>query len=206
MKKLTIKLSVTALCLLLSVINQGAFIKAQSFNVGSTVVNVGVGFLSSIGYYSGSGVSRTPVLSLTGEYGIAKLGPGIVGAGIALGFQSASYTYNYDPYYYKEKWSTTLFGLRGTYHPDFLNTDKYDVYAVFQLSFDHFGYKFTSNDPAYNRYGFGGNSLSSYVRPYILVGGRYYFNKNIGVFAELGYDISFLKLGLAIKFDKAAKK
>ena len=175
---------------------------AQSFNEGSIAVNGGIGILSSINYYAGYTIKRTPVISVSAEYGVKKIGPGILGLGLAFGYQSASYTDNAGSYYYKDKWTTTLFGLRGTYHPDFLNTDKYDVYGVLQLSFDHFGYSFTTNDPYINSNLYGQNTLSSYVRPYFLLGGRYYVSKNFGVFSELGYDISYLKLGITLKFDK----
>jgi hypothetical protein len=33
----------------------------------------------------------------------------------------------------------------------------------------------------------------------VFVGGRYYFTDNIGAFAELGYGISILNLGLCVK-------
>lgn len=174
---------------------------SRSFNKGTVAINAGIGIIGSIHYY-GSGVKRSPVYSFTGEYGILKLGPGILGGGIAFGFQSASYTANYGSYYYKDKWSTVMFGLRGTYHPDILNGEKYDLYGIVQLSFNHFGYSFTTNDPYYNSYLYGASSLSSYIRPYLMVGARYYFTKNFGVYSELGYDIALLKLGITLKFDK----
>jgi hypothetical protein len=31
----------------------------------------------------------------------------------------------------------------------------------------------------------------------LFVGGRYYFNQHIGVFAELGYGVAWLNLGVA---------
>jgi hypothetical protein len=33
-----------------------------------------------------------------------------------------------------------------------------------------------------------------------IVGGRYYFKDNIGAFAEIGYDLAWLKVGAAFKF------
>jgi hypothetical protein len=201
MKKFGIKPAIFFLLFLITSSN----IHGQNYKEGSIVVNAGIGILSSINYYTGFGVKRTPVLSFTGEYGLMKLGPGILGVGLAFGYQSASYTYDAGIYYYKDRWTTTMFGARATWHPDILNSDKYDVYGIAQLSFDHFGYRFTSNDPYYDRYSYGSSSLSSYVRPYLMVGARYYLSKNFGVFSELGYDISYLKLGLVIKFDAQKK-
>ncbi len=186
------------------VVNNTSFL-AQSFDKGTVAINAGVGFFSSIGYYSGSGVTRTPVISLSGEYCVDKVGPGTLGIGLAFGYQSAAYTYNYGGYYYKDRWATTLFGLRGTYHPEVLNSEKYDVYGAIQLSFDHFGYSFSTNDPYYNSVLYGRNTLSNYVRPYFILGGRYYFTNTIGAFAEIGYDISYLKLGLTIKINTSTE-
>jgi hypothetical protein len=197
-KRLLLRLIVA--CLLVG----NATAQSQPFQEGTTVINAGFGVLSSIGYYSG--VSRSPVLSLSGEYGVKKLGPGILGLGLAIGYQSASYSLNSGPYYYKDKWATTIFGIRGTYHPDFLCDEKYEVYGVLQLTFDHFGYKFSSNDPYYNTNLYGRSNLSNSIRPYLMIGGRYYFTKSFGAFAELGYDISYLKLGLCLAFNKSASE
>lgn len=202
-----IKNRIATLCLIaLFCLGNRSGAQAQSFGEGTIAVNAGIGLFSSIGYYAGSGIHRTPVISLTGEYGITRLGPGVLGGGLAFGYQSASYTYNTSsPYYYKDKWATTLFGLRGTYHPDFLQDENYDVYGVVQLSFDHFGYSFSTNDPYYNSatYVYGRSAVNSYVRAYLLVGGRYYFTKNIGVYGELGYDIAYVKFGLTLKFGES---
>jgi len=181
---------------------QPSMILAQGFDKGSIAINAGVGFIGTIHYY-GSGVKRTPAFCFAGEYGIMKLGPGVLGGGIAFGYQSASYTYNYGSLYYKDKWTTTMFGLRGTYHPDFLKTDKYELYGIVQLSITHFGYTFSSNDAYLNNYNYGNNSLSTSFHPYLMVGAKYFFTKNFGVYSEFGYDISLIKVGITLKFDQA---
>jgi hypothetical protein len=188
--------------------------KAQnSFGVGTSAINLGVGFGYSFGYY-GSSVSSTPVISGSYEYGAVRLGPGTLGLGVQIGYQGASYSYSeYDPYYYyyygipggtytySYTWTTTLFGIRGMYHPDFVNGKKYDLYAGIQLSYDHVSSSFSTNDPYYSQYGGVANSsVGSSFYPYIIIGGRYYFTDNIGVWAELGYSLAYLNLGLSIKF------
>ena len=168
----------------------------KSFDKGTSVINLGVGFGYSIGY--GSGSSSSPVISGTYEYGVAKAGPGVIGVGLALGYQGSSYTYSDYQYTYKERWTTSAFGLRGTYHPDFCNGKKYDVYGVLQLTYYNYGYSYSSN-PVNPYYQFR-SSLNNGLGLGILVGGRYYFTDNIGAFLELGYDISYLKLGVSFKF------
>lgn len=182
---------------------QSSKLTAQTFDEGSIAINAGIGFISTVRYLGLSGVHRTPALCLSGEYGIIKLGPGILGGGIAFGYQSASYTSNYGAYYYKDKWSTTMIGLRGTYHPDFLKTDKAELYGIVQLSITHFGYTYSSNDPYLNNYEYGDHSLNTSFHPYLMIGAKYYFTKNFGVFSELGYDISLIKAGITFKFGKA---
>jgi hypothetical protein len=195
-----------SLAFLLPVIDSNYALKAQKFEKGTIAINAGVGILSSVHYYVGylAGGKRSPVMSLSGEYGFMKLGPGVMGLGFAFGYQSASYTDNLGGYYYTDKWTTTMFGARATYHPDFLNSEKYDVYGIAQLSFDHFGYRFSTNDPDYGLYYgsslYHSNSLNSYIRPYLMVGARYYFTKNFGVFSEIGYDLSYVKAGITLNF------
>lgn len=57
----------------------------------------------------------------------------------------------------------------------------------------HLGY---SNNNAASSYDYGSTGATSGL----FVGGRYYFKPSIGVFAELGYDHTYLKAGLAVKF------
>jgi hypothetical protein len=202
MKKSKINLSIISLVILFLFTGKNNLLDAQIFDKGTIAVNAGIGVISTIRYYPGVSVSRTPVFAFSGEYGIMKLGPGVIGGGIAFGFQTASYTQDYFSYFYKYKWSTTMFGLRGTYHPDFLKGKKYELYGIVQLSITHYGYSFTTNDPFLNSYQYGDHSLSTSFHPYLMIGAKYYFTKNFGVYSELGYDISLIKIGITVKFDK----
>jgi hypothetical protein len=201
MKRSKMKLSVIGLIMLFLLAGKDATMNAQIFDKGTIAVNAGIGVISTIRYFPGVSVSRTPVFAFSGEYGIMKLGPGVIGGGIAFGFQTASYTQDYYSYFYKYKWSTTMFGLRATYHPDFLRGEKYELYGIVQLSINHYGYTFTTNDPFLNSYIYGDHSLNTSFHPYLMVGAKYYFTKNFGVYSELGYDISLIKIGLTLKFD-----
>ena len=107
----------------------------------------------------------------------------------------AHYGRNYGGY----KWSYNFIyaGARGSYHfGELLETsDKFDPYAGISLGFRFASYKDT--------YGY----TSDYYNPYnsglymgIHVGGRYYFTDKIGGFAEVGYGVSALRLGVTAKF------
>lgn len=88
--------------------------------------------------------------------------------------------------------------VRGTYHYDLLQNGKVDTYAGVSLGARIENYKDT-----YDSEFLGGPYNNSYggarVEGGIFIGGRYYFTDTIGAFAEAGYDMSYLKLGLSAK-------
>ena len=174
------------------------FANAQGFKEGTNVLNLGLGLGYAYTYYSSA--STTPVLSASFEHGVAKLGPGTVGVGAILSYQGSSYSVTDGFGTWKESWNTTYFAVRGTWHPDVLNTDKYDVYGALQLGYVHFGYSYSGTGFYSGASNTGGSSLNSGLALGLAVGGRYYLSKSIGLFGELGYDISYLKVGASIKF------
>lgn len=170
--------------------------QAQSYTTGTNALNLGVGFGYSIAYGGGT---ATPVLSASFEHGFAPLGPGIVGGGAVFSYQGNSWSWT-DGYgdSYHEKWRTMLFGIRGTWHPDVLVGDKYDVYGGVQLGYYHYAWTYTESGPYVSNYHYE-NPLNSHIGIGLVAGGRYYFTNAIGIFGEVGYDISYLKLGLTVK-------
>jgi len=94
-----------------------------------------------------------------------------LGVGAYVGFAStAGYTFIYP-------------GVRGALHYQFV--DKLDTYAGLMLAMRLWsGY---------------GHSYNDLILPFYL-GGRYYFTDKIGAFAELGYGIAYLQLGVSFKF------
>jgi hypothetical protein len=185
----------------------GSAVQAQTYGIGTNVVNLGVGFGYSRSYYSGlyGSSSTTPVLNASFEHGMKELGPGTFGIGAAFSYQGSKWSYN-DSYgdQYKETWKTMFFGIRGTWHPDFLVTDKYDVYGGVLIGYYHYGYTYTATGPYASQYNYS-NPSNGAVGFGAFVGGRYYFTNSIGAFAEIGYDISYLKIGLSFKFGAAAE-
>lgn len=204
MKKLILSLAV--LC---GLAFSGTTAHAQTYGIGTNVVNLGIGFGYSHSYYTGiyGSSSSTPVIAASFEHGMKELGPGTLGLGAAFSYQGSKWTYD-DTYgdHYSETWKTSLFAVRGTWHPDFLVTDKYDVYVGLQLGFYHYGYTYTASGPYVSQYNYNSNPSSGGLGYAGFVGGRYYFTDNIGAFAEIGYDISYLKFGLAFKFGSAEAK
>lgn len=164
------------------------------YHVGTNVASVGIGLGSSLaGYTYGS---QTPAISLQYERGLWNAGPGVISLGAYLGFKGYSYNYNDFGYPYSEKWNYTIVGIRGAYHFTGIKTKNFDLYAGIMLADNILKYSFTYNGGP----GTAPGSYGSSTGFSLFVGGRFYFTNNIGAFAELGYGISYLTLGVCLKF------
>lgn len=181
---------------------------AKCFDESSKVINLGVGFWGGNYYRYGKGggysYGRSPALSLSYEQALPKkIGPGLLGLGVYLGYQTFysrynDWYYNGNQYYYKHNWTHMFVAARGAYHADALTTDKGELYfgAVLGLRFQKYSYESNNLD---NRE-FELRERSVYPGYSLFVGGRYYLTDNIGLFAELGYGISYLTAGVSLKF------
>jgi hypothetical protein len=164
---------------------------SQLFLKGSKALNLGVGL--GLGYgYGLSGLHSTPAMSASFEYGVAdNIGPGTIGVGGMVGYKS----YGWKSGGYKGSWSNIMVSARGTYHYDVFENPKLDTYAGISLGIRHERYSDNAGTDIYYS-----KTSASYITSGIFVGGRYYFSDKIGAFGEVGYDMSYLKLGLTAKF------
>lgn len=164
----------------------------NEFGVGSMAANLGVGLGIGYGYGVLGGVSSTPALNLSVERGIIdNVGPGVISVGGLVGFKRTSWNYSG----YRSSWNNFFVAARGAYHYNFLENPKVDTYAG--LSVGVRVESFTTNyDLLRDNYNYGRVAITSGI----FVGGRYMFTDNLGAFGELGYDMSYLKLGLTARF------
>ena len=156
---------------------------AQSiFSKGDKVVNVGVGLFSYLGE---SGYSTTiPPISASFETCIkdnlfnekSSLG---IGGYVAYAGQKYEYME------YDWKYSYVILGARGALHYQFVN--KLDTYGGLMLGYNIAS---VSGDGAASA---GGFSYS------LFVGGRYSFSQKFAAFAEIGYGIAAIELGISFK-------
>jgi hypothetical protein len=199
MKKITFKLLIAALFLF------ALPAEAQSFQKGQTDINIGVGLGNT--FIDGSYRNYLPPLSISAEIGITN----DVSLGGYFGIAGASSTYYYydngnphwnngNGYYYTDtyRWTYYIVGLRAAYHfGRFIQIDKLDCYAGLMLAGDFVHESYTTDSPypdhVYTHTGSSGLIASIYV------GARYRFNNHIGAFAELGYGISVLTVGVNFK-------
>lgn len=168
------------------------------FNKGNNVLNLGIGLGSTL--YSGSYYStRIPPLSASMEYGlfdnlfdVEKLNLGVGGY---LGFSSSQYKYTWFNYSYGWNYTYIMVGARGTLHYPII--DKLDTYGGLMVGpkivvSKEFG---DWNDEIENRTSATGSGVFSAF----YLGARYYLNDKFSVMGELGYGISYLNLGIALK-------
>lgn len=149
---------------------------------GSKFLNVGIG----LGAYTAGGLP----LGASFEVGLKNALDGNLSVG---GFVDYA-RYGYNSYGYKWNYTFIYLGARGSYHAGELlgvTNDKFDPYVGVSLGYRASRYR--DNDgyvgSYYNPYGssvfFGGH-----------LGARYLFSEKIGGFAEVGYGVAALKLGL----------
>jgi hypothetical protein len=171
--------------------------KAQAFAQGTTHVNVGFGLGGYLSYASFGDFRSTPTLFLAVDHGVMDdLGPGSLGIGGFLAYKAASYDYNVFGYNETGKWTDFVIGARGTYHY-YIDNEQIDLYAGLSLGLVIESYDYTSTyaggiDDDFYDYN------DNFVYYAFSVGGKYMFTENLGAFAELGYDIAWLKLGVTL--------
>ena len=188
MKKLLMLVAVAGLVL---------SVRAQEFVKGTNIVSAGIGLGSSILSYSGA--SQTPALSLQYERGVWDIGgPGVVSLGGYIGYKGYSSSGKAGSFSYDQKWHYTVVGLRSAYHYNGFDAEKLDVYGGAMLSYNHLSYSYNDNGGGGSVTGSG--SYGSAVGLSLYLGGRYFFTDNIAALVELGYGVSYLNVGIAIKF------
>lgn len=188
MKKHLTKLTLMASLLIMSMSNT----EAQVYEKGSSQLNAGIGLGSTL---TGSGFKSTiPPIGVSFEYGFHDK----ISVGAYAGYAGASNEITSFGGTWKFNYSYIVIGARGSYHFDFLDTDKFDPYAGVII-----GYNIASSSVE-KPSGYTGPDITAASAGGVIIGGhlgmRYHFNEKIGVFGELGYGIAFLQLGVTAKF------
>jgi hypothetical protein len=161
---------------------------AQNANFGGKGqidVNAGVGLLRTI---YGTHTTTVPPISLSAEYGISDK--------ISVGGYLA-YTATKDYLWLDDndfaRYSFTIIGARGSYH--FNITDKLDTYGGLMLGYAVASSKIESDNIYLDDFAVAASGLALSAH----VGARYNFTENMGAFAELGYGVSVLNVGVTFK-------
>lgn len=162
--------------------------QAQQFQKGTTAANAGIGLGTALG---GLGKAR-PAISLSVDHGMWEVGgPGV----ISLGGYIGNTGYKYTDLGYTAKWNYTIVGVRGAYHYNgFTHIPELDIYGGVMLGYNIAKYSSDSGDDSLGSSYGSGIGLSGFV------GGRWFFTEQLGVYAELGYGVSVLNVGVTYKF------
>jgi hypothetical protein len=157
---------------------------SSAFQKGDMAVQAGIGLIS-FGMY---GDTVVPPISASFDWAMPiKDLPFSFGA--FLGYASSEYKF-----YYTWTYSYLMLGARAAYHVDF-GVKNLDTYAGVLLGYNIVS--FDSDVPSgYNYYTEG----ASYFLYGGFVGGRYFFTKNFAAFAEFGYGIALINVGVTFKF------
>ena len=113
-------------------------------------------------------------------------------------FDYARYGYRYGSY--KWHYNFLYFGARGSYHLGELlkdldmSTSKWDPYAGLSLGIRTASYRDNTGSETFT------SPYSSGAFLGVHVGSRYMFNEKMGGFAEVGYGVSALRLGITARF------
>lgn len=159
----------------------------KAFDKGALDINAGIGLLPT--FYGSYATSKGLPLNLAVDYGVHQN----ISVGGYLGYASAKYQYSN---FWSWKYTYTIIGIRGAYHFA-IKDPKIDLYAGLMLGYNIARYKDTSTGNTFgtsNSYAAGGGVTYS-----AFGGARYRFTPKFGAFAELGYGISLVQLGLNFK-------
>ncbi|RPE09233.1 hypothetical protein EGT74_19730 [Chitinophaga lutea] len=155
-------------------------------------LQLGVGFASTLGY--AGNYKSTPAVSLSYEHMLPfQTGPGRIGVGAIVAFQSEKYDGGIAGY--ESKWNNSLFALRGTWHLEKYLPENLDVYGAAQLGLRFEKNKFKLSGETAER-----TDKNTRVHAGLLVGARYFFHRNFAAFSEVGYDLAVIKVGIAARF------
>ncbi len=156
----------------------------NAYKKGDRVVTAGIGLGGLGGVY---GSTTLPAINVGYESGFEDK----ISIGGLAGIAGSSQDYGWGGKY---SYTYIIIGARGAYH--FLeNNEKIDAYAGLMLGYNIVSASY-SGPSAYNV-----SASGSYLALGGFVGGRYYFTPQLAGFAELGYGIGLLNLGVTYKLD-----
>ena len=160
------------------------------------MVSGGIGIGSSLGNFSHN--SQSPAISLQYEQGVWDAGEaGVISLGAYAGYKSFGWKTESSGFTSSASWKYTILGGRSAYHYQGLENENVDVYAGLMLAANLLNYTYRNSQGVSQGSGNFGNSTGITI----YLGGRYYFSPMAAGFAEIGYGISYLNLGLALRFD-----
>lgn len=180
------------LILLVTVFSLSQLLAQEStFKQGDKVLNLAIGFGGTL--YTGTYYKTTvPPLSASLEFGVKDgvLDKGSIGVGGYVAY--AAHKWDYSGWGWK--YSNFILGVRGVFHYPLVA--KLDTYTGLIIGYNiASSSEFGSPVLGYNYTASSGGVIYSWV-----LGGRYYFSDKFAGMLEVGFGITYLNLGVALKF------
>jgi opacity protein-like surface antigen len=196
-----------SLVALLSLASMPSMLRAQSFVEGSHQLSVGHGavtFLSNLNrsfdLYQDVGYSGLGPLYFKYEYAVTDK----IGMGVNFAYAENEWSYRYsttdengNTTFYDETTKRDTYSILARMNFHFGNSERFDPYFGFGVGYRDANWRMSSTGPD----GGSGVVLKS-LMPFgmeFTLGGRYYFAKNIGLYAEVGAAKSVFQGGLVVK-------
>ncbi|MEO6831007.1 MAG: hypothetical protein ABI378_02135 [Chitinophagaceae bacterium] len=167
---------------------------APAFDKGSKTIGIflgaGVDYAYGYDHFNDATRSFLPIIGVYYDQGIiGNVGPGTIGIGGVIAYKGDHRRYNDDTYDY----NSIMVAVRGTYHLTILKNknNKFDPYGGVTVGIRSSSFKDSYDSHTY-----------STVDPIagLFIGAKYNFTPGIGAFAEVGYDISLVRLGINFNF------
>lgn len=149
-----------------------------AYEKGNQLLQLGFG----VGATFSTGTTQVPPVQAHYEYGFSDE----ISGGAVLGYASSYVPYSGGSIDY----SYLIVGLRANYH--FGTSKKFDPYAGPTLGYN----KVSLSDKG----GYIGTIADSEIIYGAQIGANYYFTKHVGAWAEIGYGVGLLNLGITFKF------
>jgi hypothetical protein len=161
----------------------------STFKKGDKVLNLSIGFGS--GLYTGTGYTTSvPPLAASFEVGVKDFDwKGSIGVGGLFAYGAHKWEYSG----WGWKYTNIIIGARGSLH--YPLAKKLDTYTGLVIGYNVVSSKEFGVNPIYDY-----SAKASGVAYSWFVGARYYFTDKFAVLGELGVGISYLNLGIALKF------
>lgn len=180
--------------LLVSLMSTYAIATAQEQSLAYEKGNQSLQFGLGLGAPYFQGGVKIPAIQLHYEYGVTDE----ISVGGVVGYASSSmkyddYSFNGNSSFTKSRstvdFSYLLIGARANYH--FETSERFDPYGGVTLGYNKIG--------TTDKGSLGADLKSSQILYGGQIGANYYFSSRIGAWAELGYGIGYLNLGLTFK-------
>ncbi|MCD4794123.1 MAG: hypothetical protein K8R54_12870 [Bacteroidales bacterium] len=175
------------LFILIAVVSVVYTANGQAFEKGDVAINVGIG----LGWGYINTLAPVPSFNASFEVGIVNIPDvGVIGVGGFGSFRTSWYNHGI----YRDTYTNGIIAARGVFHFGFFDTGDFDLYAGVHAGIGFSKYSYTGY--YYDDY----ISTDSYFVDDVFAGARYMMSSNFGLFAEVGYGISYLKAGITLKF------